>query len=391
MRSLIERFYAGSPLKRILTVVALLLLVSAVSTIYSFYNLASQLKVFNESGPYTEIGFENILEQRGYADVDKSLKNALAGWKTLSELAQKLLQEKRGGKPSSLSAEVASHDQEIIGAVRSFGSLDWKYLLLFASPQLDPLDSVYAESYKKIRSVSRFLAVYQRRFKELYPDENSSFIFAAQVRLARLNDLTSPFLIGKMITVAMDGIALRGLVGLFNDGLLSDAEAAECIELLNSSLTLDKPMRTAMEDEFIFFKHAYGRFYSQAPLAMWILEKYYGEPFAQYQKMIRETFENPEFKLEMNFSTTNPILMIAFPNFRRASLQAKEKTTQKSILLAALSQRLGREFGSLDPWSGQPLKSAQQGDKLIFYSVGPNKIDDSATGDDILLPDGQDI
>jgi hypothetical protein len=203
--------------------------------------------------------------------------------------------------------------------------------------------------------------------------------------------LTSPFLIGKMITVAMDGIALRGLVGLFNDGLLSDAEAAECIELLNSSLTLDKPMRTAMEDEFIFFKHAYGRFYSQAPLAMWILEKYYGEPFAQYQKMIRETFENPEFKLEMNFSTTNPILMIAFPNFRRASLQAKEKTTQKSILLAALSQRLGREFGSLDPWSGQPLKSAQQGDKLIFYSVGPNKIDDSATGDDILLPDGQDI
>jgi hypothetical protein len=28
----------------------------------------------------------------------------------------------------------------------------------------------------------------------------------------------------------------------------------------------------------------------------------------------------------------------------------------------------------------------QQGDKLVFYSVGPNKADDNASGDDILLP-----
>ncbi|EKD83952.1 MAG: hypothetical protein ACD_39C00339G0002 [uncultured bacterium] len=391
MRSLIERFYSGSPLKRILTVVVLLLLVSAVSTIYSFYNLASQLKVFNESGSYTVIGFENIPEQRGYTTVDEPLKNALAGWKTLSELSQKLLVEPDNGKPRSLADEVASHDQEIIQAVRKFGSLDLQYFLLFASPQLDPLDTRLAENYKKIRSVARFIAVYHRRFNELYPDENSSFIFAAQVRLARLNDLTSPFLIGKMITIAIDGIALRGLAGLLNDGLLSDAEAAECIESLNSSLILDKPMRVAMEDEFIFFKHAYGRLYSRAPLAMWILETYYGEPFEQYQKMTRETFANPDFRVELNFATTNPLLVIVFPNFRKANSQAQEKAAQKSIMLATLAHRLGREFSSFDPLSGQPLKSVQQGDKLVFYSVGPNKVDDSATGDDILLPVDHDI
>ena len=391
MRSLIERFYTGSPIKRILTVIALLLVISVASTAYSFYNLTAQIKVVHDSGPYNEIGFENIPTQRGYAYVDEPLKTALDGWKTLSELAQKLLLVAQGSTHISLSAEVANHDQEIVRAIRSLSSLDWKYLLLFSSPQLDPLDTSLAESFKKIRSVARLLTVYQRRFSELYPDENSSFIFAAQVKLARLNDLTSPFLIGKMITIAVDGIALKGLVGLLNDGLLSDAEAAECIELLNSSLILDKPLRTAMEDEFLFFKHAYGRLYSRAPLAMWVLETYYGDPFEQYQKMNREMFDNPEYKLEMNLISHNPILIVAFPNFRRANFQAKEKATQKSIMLATLAQRLGREVSSLDPWNGQPLKSVQQGDKLVFYSVGPNKADDGATGDDILLPVDLDI
>lgn len=391
MRSLMEKFYSGSPLRRILTVVSLLLAISAASTIYSFYSLAAQFKGMYDSGPYSEIGFENLPQQRGYVHVDEPVKNALAGWKTLADLAPKLVLERRQGKPRALADMVADHDQEIIRAVRNFASLDWKYLLLFACPQIDPLDTRNAESFKEIRDVARFLAVYQRRFKEMHPDESSSFFFAAQVRLARLNDLTSPFLIGKMITIAVDGIGLKGLTGLLHDGLLSDAEAAECVELVNTSLVLDKPMRTAMEDEFIFFKHSYGRLYGQAPLAMWILETYYGEPFEQYQKTYREMLANPDYKLELNFTSTNPILVIAFPNFRKADMVAKERACQKLILLATLQHRLGRDFSHIDPWSGQPLKSVKQADKLVFYSVGPNKVDDSAAGDDILLPDYQDI
>ncbi len=386
MRSLIEKFYAQSPLRRFLAVVALLLLISAASTIYSFYNLASHLKAFNEMNSFKETGFENIPASRGYVIVDEPLKNALAAWKALVGFSETVMIKADRGQPNRLSEKVAEHDQEIIVALKNFGTLDWKYLLIFTSPQLDPLSDELAESFQKVRSVSRFIALYHRRYKQLYPEENSSFIFAAQIKLARLNDLTSPFLIGKMITVAMDGIGMRQLTGLHNDGLLSEAEEIDCIDLLRSSLAVDKPMKTAMEDEFIFFKHAYGRFFARAPLAMWILEKYYGDPFDQYQKLSRETFENPEFKLDMNLVVHNPVLMIAFPNFRKANLQAREKASQKSIMIATLAARHGLAVETVDIWSGQPLKSMQKGDSTIFYSVGPNKTDDSASGDDILLP-----
>ncbi len=385
MRSLIEKFYAQSPLRRFLAVVALLLLVSAVSTIYSFYNLVANLKVY-ENSTFKEIGLENIPAARGYAFVDEPLKNALAGWKKLAELSEIAMIQASGGQPNRLVEKVAEYDQEIITALKNLGTLDWKYLLIFASPQLDPLSDEMAESFKRIRSVARFIALYHRRFKQLYPEENSSFILAAQVRLARLTDLTSPFLIGKMITVAIDGIAMRQLTGLYNEGLLSDAEAIDCIEILSSSLVVDKPMKTAMEDEFIFFKHAYGRLFSRAPLAMWILESYYGEPFDQYQKLSRETFDNPEFKFDMDLISHNPVLMIAFPNFRKANMQAREKACQKSVMLATLGHRLGQPFSAVDPWTGQQLKSMQKDNTTVFYSVGPNKTDDNASGDDILLP-----
>jgi len=386
MRSLIEKFYAQSPLRRFLTVVALLLLVSTASTIYSFYNLASHLKAFNDAGSFKETGFENIPASRGHVIVDDPLKDALAAWRALAGFSETVMIKADGGQLNRLAENVAEHDQEIITALKNFGTLDWKYLLIFASPQLDPLSVYLVESFRTVRAVSRFIALYHRRYKQLYPEENSAFIFAAQVKLARLNDLTSPFLIGKMITVAIDGIAMRQLAGLHNDSLLSDAEAASCIESLQSSLALDKPMKTAMEDEFIFFKHAYGRLFSRTPLAMWILERYYGEPFDQYQKLSREMFDNPEFRLDMDLVSHNPVLMIAFPNFRKANMQAKEKASQKSIMIATLAARHGLAVETVDIWSGQPLKSMQKDNSTIFYSVGPNKTDDSASGDDILLP-----
>lgn len=386
MRSLMEKFYAKSPGKRVFTIVAWLLVISLASTVYSFYNLATQLKAFNEASSFKETGFENIPASKGYALIDEPLKNALAGWKALAGFSETVMIKSYGAQPNRLDEKVAEHDQEIITALKNFGTLDWKYLLIFASPQLDPLSDELAESFRKVRSVSRFIALYHRRYKQLYPEENSSFIFAAQVKLARLNDLTSPFLIGKMITVAVDGIGLRQLTGLHNDGLLSDAESIDSIELLQSSLAVDKPMKTAMEDEFIFFKHAYGQFFARAPLAMWILEKYYGDPFEQYQKLSRAMFDNPEFRLDMNLVSHNPVLMIAFPNFRKANIVAREKACQKSIMQAALAHRLGKPCNAIDPWSGQLLKSMKKDDSTAFYSVGPNKVDDNGGGDDILLP-----
>ena len=180
---------------------------------------------------------------------------------------------------------------------------------------------------------------------------------------------------------------MKQLTNLLNRNLISDAEAGDYIELLKDSIAFDKPIKTAMEDEFIFFKHAYGRFYARAPLAMWILDKFYGDPCEQYQKTSREMFENPDYKLELDFVSHNPLLVLAFPNFRKANTVSKERACQKAIMLATLAARLGKESGAIDLFSGEAFKSMQKDNKTVFYSVGPNKSDENGTGDDILLPE----
>jgi hypothetical protein len=159
------------------------------------------------------------------------------------------------------------------------------------------------------------------------------------------------------------------------------------MELLKDSIALDKPVKTAMEDEFIFFKHTYGRFYARAPLAMWILDKFYGDPFEQYEKNSRKMFDNPDYRIELDFPSHNPLLALAFPNFRKANMVSKERACQKAIMLATLAASFGKEAGVTDPFSGQPFKSMQRENKTVFYSAGPNKIDENGTGDDILLPE----
>ncbi len=388
MRSLIEKFYAGSPMRRIITVVTWLLIISAAMTAYSFINLASHLTAFNESNvSHKTTGLENIPASRGYTFIDAPLQEALNGWKALAGFSKTVMTKSVKTQQNRLGDNVAEHDQEIIVAIRSLGSLNWKYLLAFANPQIDPLPGELAENFRTLRDVARLIALYHRRFKQLHPEENSSFIFAAQVKLARINDLISPFLIGKMITIAMDGISMKQLTSLLNRELVSDAEAGDYMELLKDSIAFDKPMKTAMEYEFIFFKHVYGLFYARTPLAMWILEKFYGDPFEQYEKINREMFDNPDYKLELDFVSHNPLLVLAFPNFRRANMLAKERAAQKSIMAATLASRLGKDSGIVDPFSGQALKTMQKENKTVFYSTGPNRLDENGAGDDILLPE----
>ncbi|HMM59181.1 MAG TPA: hypothetical protein PKC25_03520 [Candidatus Rifleibacterium sp.] len=55
-------------------------------------------------------------------------------------------------------------------------------------------------------------------------------------------------------------------------------------------------------------------------------------------------------------------------------------------MTATLAARLGKEPGIVDPFSGQALKTMQKENKTVFYSAGPNKLDENGAGDDILLP-----
>lgn len=391
MRSLIEKFYAGSPMRRIITVVICLLIISTAMTAYSFITLAFNLSGMRAmdvpNAPYQKTGFENIPANHGYKVIDAPLQNALEAWKALASFTEALIIESSVDKTIRLGGRVAEHDTEIVKALRTFGALDWKYLLVFAIPQIDPLTFRLAENLRKIRDVSRFIALYHRRFKELFPEENSSFIFAAQVKMARINDLTNPFLIGKMITIAMDGISMKQLTNLLNRDLISDAEADDYMELLKDSIALDKSIKITMENEFTTFKHIYSRFYRLTPLAIWILEKLYGDPFEQYEKINREMLDNPDYELELEFPSHHPLLVLAFPNFRRANVLAKERAAQKSVMAATLAARLGKESGMIDTFSGQALKTMQKENKTVFYSTGPNRLDENGTGDDILLPE----
>jgi len=386
MRSLIARFYSGSPVTRIITVVTWLVIIATAATVYSFLNLSSQISGIENSKTNINVGFENLPEFRNYRFLDDDLKAAFKSWKYLADKAEALLLEAKGKEPRRLSEKIEGLDAEIISNIRSLNNIDWKYLVLFATPQVDPLGDELMESFRRIRMLARFLSLFQQRFKEKQPENDSSFIFETIARIARMNDLNSPFLIGKMITVAVDGIALRNLAIMLRENKATSEEMEKYLEVLQLMLSLDKPFKTAMDDEFIFFRHAYGQVYAKAPLAMWILELIHGSPFEQYKKLSRQMMENPEVKIELNYISHNPLLVIAFPNFRKGNYQWLEKTAHKSMLIATLAEKLGKKVAAVDPYDMQAVKSIQKEGQTVFYCVGPDKVDNQGSGDDVLLP-----
>ncbi len=391
MRSLIEKFYSGSPKQRLITVITWLVIISAASTAYSFINLFSQVRVLNEGVAPQSIGFENLPARMGYHQPDETLIRGLEAWKTLAGFAKNLVVEEKGSLARRLTDQIAQHDQEAVAAIRDFNNIDWKHLIIFAGSQIDPLSSSLVESFAKVRAVARFMGLYLRRFKGLHPEEDSSFILAANLKLARLNDLTSPFLIGKMITMAVDGIAMKSLIPLVLEKRINSTEASELIGSLKWSLSVDKPMRAALDCEFFFFRYAYGRLYSNAPLALWILEKIYGNPFDLYQKLSDEMLVNAGLNLDERLNSSHPILSLAFPNFRKAVDVSREKAVHKTILMKMLSDMLGQQMQAVDPVSGTPLKSVQLNGSTVYYSVGRDGQDNQGEGDDIKLPDNLDI
>lgn len=388
MRSLIARFYSGSPATRIITVVTWLIILSAAATIYSFMNLSGQIRELN-SGNGQAIsyrGFENLPEVRGFRFIDEELRAAFNSWKYLSDKAEKLLLDAKNKNPRRLSEEIEGLDAEIISHIHSLNKIDWKHLILFASPQVDPLSHDQIESFRKIRQTARFLAYFHRRFKEKQPDQEGAFILETIAKIARMNDLNSPFLIGKMITTAIDGTAILRIAMTLRDEKATSEEMEKYLQTLKLMQILDKPLQAAMEDEFIFFRHAYGQVYAKAPLAMWVLELIHGSPFKQYEKLSRQMMENQEAQIELSFISHNPILVIAFPNFRKANFQWLARTAHKSILIAILEEKLGKSPTAVDPYDIKPVRSMQKDGQTVFYCVGPDKIDNQGTGDDVLLP-----
>ena len=201
-----------------------------------------------------------------------------------------------------------------------------------------------------------------------------------------MTDLSSPSLIGLMVAIAVDGVTVKSIPPLVDSGCVSPQEAREMTEALKNSLIFARSILSAMDDEFVFFKHCYAVIYERAPLAMWMLEMIHGNPIPQYKKLVHETFEIGSGPIEISFPTNHPLLAIAFPNFRKAKTVYLEKLTQKSLLAAELGELSGQPASFPDPFSEQPLKSLKRDGKTVFYSVGPDKTDDQGKNDDLVLP-----
>ncbi|MBF0546256.1 MAG: hypothetical protein HQM08_17565 [Candidatus Riflebacteria bacterium] len=394
MRKLIEKFYSLSSSKRLLTVVVSLIIIATVATVFSFINLFREVQFLNDenSGDSKKlkkieyIGFENIPTQRNLLYLDDQTKSAFASWKTLTDFSARFLQDGSGSKLYQLSEEVAKHDQEVVSAIRSFNRLEWKYLSVFASRQVDPIEGGLVESFRKIRRTAQFLASFHSRFKEKFPGENSAFIFESALKLARITDLSSPFLIGKMVSIGVDGIAVKSILPMIDSGTISSQEAVEMKDALKNSMAIDCSLLGALENEFVFFKHFYANLYERAPLAMWILEIIYGNPISQYQKISKGIYEMGGTAQKLEFPNYHPLLVMIFPNFQKAKVNYYERLAHKALLASELANLAGQPEILLDPYSEQPLKSLIRDGKAIFYSVGPNKTDNQLQDDDLVLP-----
>ncbi|OQA05100.1 MAG: hypothetical protein BWY66_02724 [bacterium ADurb.Bin374] len=383
MFSLIEKFYSSSPAKRLLTVVTWLLILAAASTAYSFINFFT---IFNremnrERKPENAIGFEK-LHFRTY--LNDRTKAALTSWITLKHLSEKLLKESPKAINSFvLDDSIASYDAQIIETIKSFNGLGWEHLSLFASSQLDPFENSLPENFRKIRNAARFLGLYHARFKELYPVENSAFIFETSLKLARMTDFSCPFLIGKLIAIAVDKIAVKAVHQLLEAGKLTAEETAQCISAVNLSLELDRSIAINFDNEFILFKFSYAfTFHRNAPLATWLLNTIFGDPIVVYQHLSKELLNVTDSNL-VDQAIRHPVLKLGFPNFGKALLNYSKNLAMKAILMSELKASTGQATPVRDPFSCHPLKSLSRNGKQVYYSVGPDNADNKMQGDDI--------
>lgn len=386
MFSLIEKFYSSSPVKRLLTVVTWLLIIAAASSAYSFINLyrIGTEEMNRERYSKQVVGFENLPAKLKLTYLDDRTKASLASWKNLKDFSAKLLKETPTfSQVSPLDASIASYDAQIIETVKTFNDLDWKYLSLFASRQLDPLDDSLEENFRQIRNVAKFLEAFQTRFKELYPQESSAFLLEASLKLARMTDLSCPYLVGKLIAVAVDKSAVHTVHALLEAGKITPEEAKQCLSAVKTSLELDRPLAMNIENEFVWFKYSYSYLFSRnAPLATWLLDTFFGDPIVEYQSLYKKMLEGADPAMVMK-SIRHPALHLGFPNFGNILLGHSKSLALKAILESELNAATGYATPAIDPFSDQPLKVLTRDGKPAYYSVGPNKTDDGGRGDDV--------
>lgn len=379
-------------------------LISMAMTAYSFYNLANAVRfIMGDDGkPIDYMKTEQLKERVLGQFVPDHVRVAVDALVYLQNLGEKLQTVKI--KTTDPDADFSKLNQQEIAQLRekiiAFNNLQWEELSLFAASQIDPFSrEPEMVSLRKIRYAARLMSAYLDHFKRENPEENSTFIFSAILKLASFTETTNPYLIGKMVAIAINGTALkpfsRSLKGngdiidlpkesILDLNLISPQEADELHQALMTSLKLEVPFKRFLESEYAFFKHFSAKIYEKAPLAAFILNTIFGNPDNEYREIINHP-EDKELLMKTLQGWKHPALVIAVPNFTRACEVFHERRAKRAVLAAELAHIAAKADKVPDPFAQGSVLSLESEGKLKFYSVGLNGIDDKMQGDDISL------
>lgn len=409
MRKLIERFYKLSPVKRAIVVMLGLFIFSLAVTVYSFYNMASAVRMLmnNNDQPFSYMKLEQIKDRVKGPFIPERVLRAIDALDYLQNLGEKL--QAKPKKTTDPDVDFSTVNQQELNELRQkieeFNGLKWEELSLFATGQIDPFStSPESINLRKIRYAARLMSSYLEYLKKQNSEENSAFVFSAMLKLASLTEISSPYLIGKMVSIAVGNVAIRPFArsirgngdidlpkeSVLDLALISSTEAAELHSILMTSLKLEIPFQNSLESEYVFFKHFSAKIYEKAPLAAYLLTTIFGNPDREYRQIINHPNDKELLMKTLN-GWKHPALLIAVPNFTRAYEVYSERRAKRAVLAAELAHLAGISENVLDPFSPQAansILSVEKDGKIRFYSVGKNGIDDKMSNDDIsLYPD----
>ena len=407
MRRLIEKFYTLSRIKRTLLVMFGIFMISLTVTAYSFYNMAGAVKELMEDGGKNlkYMTTEQIKNRIKGPFLPDHVLTAIDAFEYLSLQAEKIESKENKTHEFVFNFSELSEKQEaeLVDNIKAFNRLQWEELKLFAVGQVDPFIDSEPETvnFAKVRRVSRLMTAFLNHYKTKSPKKNATFIFSSIIKLARMIEDMSPYLIGKMIALSVDGIAvypfrrcygaakdLLPKASVFDDSLITADEAAEMKRELLTSLKLEAPFERSLENEYVFFRHFSAKIYEKAPLAAYLLVKIFGNPDLEYRQIINNPGDK-ELLMKKLMGWKHPLLLIAVPNFTRAFEIYNERLALKATLAAELAFVAGEEPKVRDPFGEGFIKSIAIDGKTRFYSVGPDGKDDKMKNDDIslFLPD----
>jgi hypothetical protein len=241
-------------------------------------------------------------------------------------------------------------------------------------------------SLREVRHISTFLVRYQELLAKTQPETDISVIVEVSQKLARMTEVTSPLLIGKLFSDAVDLSQMRSLDKLLEKQLIKKPNIEKIRNILLRGYEKTSNPINCLRNELIFFKYVRRSFYAEAPLAVWILDQAFGDPEKEYLKVIQnleKTHTSLEFLNKPSKIKGHVFLYHFFPQVYKGYNNMLKYSAARALFLSKLSDIINDPKEFIDPYSNSVLKSKDEAGNKIYYSVGPDLTDSQNTKDDL--------